>query len=102
MIKKFFIGDNDPEIWAVESKPQIMALIYQTIFDFYESGLDEKIIAKIISSYKKQEDGRNFVMYFALTRVNLSDTLTKCQLYYEEIEEYEKCAKLFELKKLLE
>lgn len=102
MIKRFYIGDEDPEVWAVENKPHIMGVIYQTIFDFYESGQDEEIIAKIVSSYKKQKDGRNFVMYFALTRVNLSDTLTKCQLYYEELEEYEKCAKLFELKKLME
>jgi hypothetical protein len=102
MIKSFYIGDADSEAWVFENKPHIMKVIYETVFDFYKSGKDEEIIAKIISSYKKQKDGRNSVTYFALTRVNLSDTLTKCQLYYEELEEYEKCVKLFELKKLME
>lgn len=102
MIKSFYIGDEDSEVWVLENKPHIMGLIYKTIFDFYKSGKDEEIIAKIISSYKKQKDSRNFVTYFALKRVNLSDTLTKCQLYYEVLEEYEKCVKLFELKKLME
>ena len=63
---------------------------------------NEKTIAKIVTSYKVKETGRNLSIDFALKRESLSDTLTKCQLYYEEIEEYERCAKLFDLKKRME
>lgn len=102
MIHKFYITDQDPELWMVDNKPKVMNLIYDNIFDFYESGNSEQVIAKIITNYKMTKDGRNLKIDFAIKRENLLDTLTKCQLYFEEVEEYEKCAKLLELKKRLE
>ena len=102
MIKKFYISDEDPKLWMLDNRPKVMDLIYGNIFDFYDSDQNEKTIAKIVTSYKVKETGRNLSIDFALKRESLSDTLTKCQLYYEEIEEYEGCAKLFDLKKRME
>ena len=102
MIKKFYISDEDPQLWMIENRPKVMDLIYENIFDFYESGKSEKTIARIFTSYQIRKDGRNLTLDFALKKESLSDTLTKCQLYYEEIEQYERCARLFELKKIME
>jgi len=78
-----------------------MDSLYDTIFDFVESGEEKRVVLKLVSKpkYHSKITGYDVInVEFTIAKDEISETIDKLIHHLEEVEEYEKCAELVKLK----
>jgi len=100
--KKIIIPPNiDINDWIDENRSVIMDTLYNNIFDFIESVEDKRIVLEVVFKKKLKMNYSDFdgiSMDFLITKKDISETVDRLLYYYEDLEEYEKCANLIKLK----
>jgi hypothetical protein len=104
--EKIYIERGIPlDEWMDKNKHIILNSIYNNIFDFLESDEDLRIVLKVTTKLTSElldtihpMDGLTFD--FMLIRSDIDNTIDALIRNYEEIEDYEKCSKLINLKKM--
>jgi len=102
MIKKIKISpDVSMNEWIDNNRNFVMDIVYDNIFEFLESDEDRRIVLEVVMKQKmviNSSDYDGISMDFAITKNSIGDTLDRMISHYENIEQYEKCAKLVKLK----
>lgn len=100
--KTIHITSNEPiQKWADDNHTTIMDSLYDTIFDFVESGEEKRVVLKLVSKpkYHSKITGYDVInVEFTIAKDEISETIDKLIRHLEEVEEYEKCAELVKLK----
>lgn len=100
--KTIHITSNEPiQKWADDNHTTIMDSLYDTIFDFVESGEEKRVVLKLVSKpkYHSKITGYDVInVEFTIAKDEISETIDKLIHHLEEVEEYEKCAELVKLK----
>lgn len=100
--KTIHITSNEPiQKWADDNHTTIMDSLYDTIFDFVESGEEKRVVLKLVSKpkYHSKITGYDVInVEFTIAKDEILETIDKLIRHLEEVEEYEKCAELVKLK----
>ena len=88
--------------WIEENHILILNTLYNSIFDFVNGDDLKSVVIKVIATSANSEYVKlltpALVYEFMLIRDNINDTIDALIRNFEELDEYEKCAKLLELR----
>ena len=100
--KVIHINTNEPiQKWADDNHAIIMDSLYDSIFDFVQSGEEKRVVLKVVSKpkYHSKITGYDVInVEFTVHKDEVVETIDKLIHHLEEIEEYEKCSELVKLK----
>jgi hypothetical protein len=102
-VKKIYIDiDTYMERWVDDNHLEIIHTLYDNIFDFVRGDELRRIVLRVIAKPTVGDNNRfvfNGLSYeFMLIRDNIDDTISALIKNFEEIEDYEKCYELLQLK----
>jgi len=102
-IKKLYIDPGvDMENWSKENHSEIINCLYDNIFEFAKNDDTHKVVLKVITKPTEGDRSRFYfdgiTFDFMLVRDDIDETIDALLEHLERMEEYEKCAKLVELK----
>ena len=89
--------------WADDNRNIIMNALYDNVFDFVDGDELTRCVLRVISKPKthakaKQINRVGLSVDFVITRDDINETIDKLISHLVELEEYEKCAELLELR----
>lgn len=102
-VKKIYIDiETSMEKWVDDNHLEIIHALYDNIFDFVRGDELRRIVLRVIAKPTVGDNNRfvfNGLSYeFMLIRDNIDDTISALIKNFEEIEDYEKCYELLQLK----
>jgi hypothetical protein len=102
--KKIYIPkDVEIQNWVDDNRNEIMQSLYDNVFEFVKSKKDTAIVLQVISGHITRgrviDSSMSLNVDFIMIKDDILTTIDKLIYYMEEVEEYEKCAKLLNLKK---
>jgi hypothetical protein len=102
-VKKIYIDiRTSMEKWVDDNHLEIIHILYDNIFDFVRGDELRRIVLMVIAKPTMSDNNRfvfSGISYeFMLIRDNIDDTISALIKNFEEIEDYEKCYELLQLK----
>ena len=103
--KKIYIAETIKiQKWADDNRETIMNTLYDNLFEFAISDDESRVVLKLITgSSGEAQRGRirkgGYNIEFIISKSDMDETIDNLLSYMTEIEEYEKCTKLINLRK---